>query len=336
MVTNISDAGKTLNQVGNIRDLRSQLYNLQRQIGTQKKSDTFSGLGTSSLQIQRLRADTREIETFVGNIDVATARIKIMDTSFSRIESVAKEVLNGLQDIVKEGDIDMAALNALARESLTFLKDLYNTQQDGRYLFAGTDVTNAPIENRAALDSNTQAEISDWLDGTQDVATFLANITALTGTDAGYSSSISGAGNVNVRADKNLEVNYTVLANSGGFESVIKAVSVIANLSFPAEGVDVATGSEFYEVINGIQNMLSTGLDSMQSQRFSMNRGLSIISKVEDNHKEDLITVGSLVSKIEDADLAEAIAKLQSVETQLTASYETTSMVNSLSLVNYL
>lgn len=335
MATRVSDAGRNLNQVGNIRNLRAQMYDLQRQIGTQKKADTFSGLGTSSLQIQRLRADTREIETFVGNIDIAISRIKIMDTSFSRIESVAQEVLNGLQDIIKEGEVDMAALNILARESLNFLKDLYNTQQDGRYLFAGSDVTNPPLENPSELDSNVQSEISDWLDGSQDVSSFLASITSLTGTDAGYSSSITGAGNVNVRADKNLEVNYTVLANSSGFEQVIKAVSVIANISYPG-GADVATGSEFFDVLTGIQNMLSTGLDNMQSQRFGMNRGLAIISKVEENHKEDIITIGNLVSRIEDADLAEAITKLQTVETQLTASYETTSLVNSLSLVNYL
>ena len=60
------------------------------------------------------------------------------------------------------------------------------------------------------------------------------------------------------------------------------------------------------------------------------------MKSIADRHETDMATLEGLTGNAENIDTTEAIAKLQSVQTQMTASYEITRIVSQLSLVNFL
>jgi flagellin-like hook-associated protein FlgL len=51
---------------------------------------------------------------------------------------------------------------------------------------------------------------------------------------------------------------------------------------------------------------------------------------------QDRATLANLIGQKEDADTTEVVAQIQSLQTQLQASYQVTSIISQLSLVNFI
>jgi flagellin-like hook-associated protein FlgL len=62
----------------------------------------------------------------------------------------------------------------------------------------------------------------------------------------------------------------------------------------------------------------------------------STLQTVQDNHQTDAATLDKLLIEKENVDTTEVAVQIQSLQTQLSASYEVTSLVSQLSLVNFL
>lgn len=336
MVAGVSDFGQSQDIINRIGALRKQLFEANRQIATGKKTETFSGLGAQSQQLQSLRADASQIDRYIAGINTVEVRTSAMETGLAAITDLASELLDGLRLQVKEGSIELDALQNIARENLRFIQDILNTEINGRYIFAGTDSGNAPYASAVTLNNNIQSEISDWLDGTQTINQFLTDVHAFADTDLGYNGTISGAGDVFARIDKNLEINYTVKADGAGLQDIIRGLSVIANIQFPDPMVDIGTDSEFFQIITDVTRTLESGIADINNERLKLSNVVKTMLGRKEQHEKDEIILRGFADDIENVDMAEVIARLQQIEVQLQASFEATAMVNSLSLVNIL
>ena len=164
MVSTVSDIGQSNDIINRIGALRKQLFEAQTQIATGKKTTTFGGLGTESQQLQSLRAESLQLDRFIVGINQTEIRINQMEVTLDSITGLAQQMLDGIRLQVQEGTIEIDSLQNVARANLDLLQDLINLEDNGRHLFAGTDISNPPYENHLTLTTNIQSEISDWFE----------------------------------------------------------------------------------------------------------------------------------------------------------------------------
>jgi len=337
MVTNsISLIGQTNAQISQLKDLNFKFSDLQRQLSSQKKAVDFSGLGTEATRIQRVRASSDKAEAFIKNIDSTEIKINLMSDTMGKISEVARDVMGNIQLQTREGEIDIDALQVIARDSLSFVMEIMNIENNGNFLFSGSDVANAPITDTNSINVNTTNEIANWLNGSQSTTDVLNNISAFTDSQMGFSGSLNTAGNVNARVDTNLEIDYTVIADSDGFKEIMQGLALAANLAFPDPAVDTATESEFHELLNETLTIVANGVEKLDSENFALAGKFNLMNSVSERHERDQLTFDKIVDDVENADATEIIAQIQVLQVQLNASYQVTSLVNQLSLVNFL
>lgn len=335
MVNSISTAGQNLTRLTQLTDLRQRLNDLERQIVSGKESDTFSGLGSDAQRIQGLRADENELNSFIEGGKRAMTRTQLMTTAMDNVDQAAIDVIAMFQLQVKEGDVELGDINRVAGDRLDIIHDLMNSNSEGRYLFAGTDIASAPMSSPSNLDSTVQGLVEDWMDGTLTTDQFLADVQSLNNGQLGYAPTLENAGDVSARIDETVEINYTVKADDDGMRSIMIGAAVAKHLRAPGPG-DVVTEEQFYEVFNEIPRIIRGGRDDLEQDRFDVGTAHNIIDRTVEEHKVDASTLQGIVDDLENTDMSEAIVKLQTLQTQLTASFQTANVVQSLTLVNFI
>ena len=334
--SNVSLMGQSTSQINLLKDLNGKMADLQRQIATQRKADTFSGLEGDSLRIQRMRAESNKSDIFMRNIDTTNIKIELMTQSMTKSMDLARDVINNIQTQTRGGEIDLNSLQVVAEQALNFVMDIMNTEHNGNYLFAGSDTTNEPLADMTAMNTNIQTEMTNWLAGGQTPTALLANIDGFTDSQLGYSATINTAGSVITQIDTRMTVDYTVLGNNDGFKEIIQGLGIAANLEFPDPATDIGTESDFYEILNSALTTLINGVNKLEGEAFALGGKHNLIQSIAERHVVDKATYEEIIADIEIVDAAEAISKFQALDIQLQASYQTTSLLNQLSLINFI
>lgn len=144
-----------------ITQMRDQLADLQRQLGTGKKSSTYGGLGLGAGLVLNLRAQLSSTSVFQSNSTNLETRAKLMNISLQRIGELRNETRADLSApfdyaLVQNGQT-AAQRSALGR--LGEMLSLLNADAGGRYLFSGraTDTKATDTMSRILEGEGTQA-----------------------------------------------------------------------------------------------------------------------------------------------------------------------------------
>ncbi|HEX2215381.1 MAG TPA: flagellar biosynthesis protein FlgL [Xanthobacteraceae bacterium] len=130
-------------------DMRRRLDDLQRQLGTGKKSTTYAGLGIDRGLATGLRAQLSAIESYDHAITLVDVRLDLSRSVLGRmldIRSSAKGWMQQPPDIRANGQ---SPAQTSARSLLDEMLQLLNTQAGDRFLFAGREVAAAAVESTA-------------------------------------------------------------------------------------------------------------------------------------------------------------------------------------------
>jgi len=335
--SNVSFQAQSTSQIVRLNDLRAMMDDLQRQATTQKKHDSFSGFGTDSLNLLFLRNAQTMTQGYLANIDTVTNRITSMSTAMTQMSKLGNEIVSA----IGTGDIsNMAALNQLAQQNLQFVQDLLNTQADGHYLFSGSDNASQPFTNESALNSNFVNQINAWLaNPAPNADTTLINATdAFDASQLGLNGvGLAAAGQVTMRIDKNVDIDYTVKADQPGFKDIINALAFLANIRAPDPAAgDVATTAQFSNVLSHIGEVLSRGIRGANDENQQLAGKFNLAKNVKESHDNDLSILQKQLDNLENADPSSAIISLQALQTQLQASYQVTRIVSQMSLINFM
>src|SRR6266851_1898930 len=128
-------------------DMRQQLDDLQRQLGTGQKADTFAGLGPQSDLATSLSAQLAAIGSFSDTITIVGTRIGITQTALSQISEVGSEVKAAT--LLPNFNIDgtgQTTEQKTAQDQLDQILSLLNTQVGDRFVFSGTAVTQPAVD----------------------------------------------------------------------------------------------------------------------------------------------------------------------------------------------
>ena len=128
-------------------DMRSRLDDLQRQLGTGKKSTSYAGLGLDRGLIVGLHSQLSAVAGYQQTITQVGVRLDLMQTALSQFSTLAQQTKTTIlqSQFVLHGDTrtqDQKNTQSLLNQ----LVGLLNTGADGRYLFAGRSVDQMPVE----------------------------------------------------------------------------------------------------------------------------------------------------------------------------------------------
>jgi flagellar hook-associated protein 3 FlgL len=136
-------------------NVRDQLEDLQRQLGTGKKAETYAGLGDGRSFAIGLRAQLSNLASYKDTIANVNTRVNVGNSVLQRlidIGSTIKTSASGSSTQLENSGKTMSQVRA--RDSLAEMLQLLNIQSGDRYLFSGR-----------ATDTKAVADIGDIMDG---------------------------------------------------------------------------------------------------------------------------------------------------------------------------
>jgi flagellar hook-associated protein 3 FlgL len=140
-------------------DLRSQLDDLQRQLGSGRKSDDYAGLGLDRGLTVGLRSNLSALDGYDDTITHVGVRLDLAQTVLGRIDSISHELKStALQFSQAGGEVfanGQTQVQTIALAKFGEALGLLNTQAGDRYLFSGRATDQPSVETMSnILDGN--------------------------------------------------------------------------------------------------------------------------------------------------------------------------------------
>jgi flagellar hook-associated protein 3 FlgL len=124
--------------VQSLGDMRSQLADLQQQLGTGKKSTTYAGLGLDRGLAVGLNAKLSALSGYADSVTQVGVRVSLQQTALSQIDSIGNTVKSATQ--TQSFDVDSTGQTTAQRAAKAQLDQILgalNTPAGDRYLFSG-------------------------------------------------------------------------------------------------------------------------------------------------------------------------------------------------------
>lgn len=135
-------------QVTYLTSLRNQMNDLQRQLGTNLKSETYGGLGSERVLNLSMKQQLSEIGVYKQTIQIADLRLSTLDQASERLEEIRIEAKAATDrnnfELFSDGRTSTQTSTEIAlREFMAHL----NTDVGGRYLFSGKTADTLPVQS---------------------------------------------------------------------------------------------------------------------------------------------------------------------------------------------
>jgi flagellar hook-associated protein 3 FlgL len=288
---------------------KSTAESLQLQITTGLKSTNFSGIAPQSAQLVNLSDQQAKQQGYIDTINTVSTRLQVMGLSISSIETLATQFVGNLPTDAynTEGE----TIQEQAKQVLGQVAGYLNTQDGANYVFSGNNTSSPPVDTDGLPNPGSLTTASDGA------------------PPNGYYEGDDGIAQATV--DNNVTLSYGVNANNPAFEQFIRVLNFLANAPAfdQSNPTDVANVNTATEMLNQVVTQLQTlqGTNALQQGQ---------LSNQLDNHKSALALAQGSIADIAKVDPATAITQLDTLQTQLQASYQIIGILQQLSLVNYM
>ena len=288
-------------QVNGMRDLQTQIGNIQEQVSTGKRILVPSDDPAAYSSASKLGNTEAALNQYSRNIGVAKSRLSEEDTALSSAATIVTR-LNELSVQGANGTNDQASRNAIAAEMNQLsqqLVSLGNTvDANGDYLFAGFKGNTAPFV------------------ASGDNVTYVG--------DTGRKEVTLAPGVTTPTSSNGLEIFMNVGKSGGQSLSIFQ---VIKNAT-----TQLASGNLSSESLH----QMSSALDHISTYQSICGSRLQKVDTTDQNSQDMLVRVKADKSTVEDADLAQLASQLQQKTLTLNAAQSVFARVSQLSLFNYL
>nr|WP_314445715.1 flagellin [uncultured Sphingomonas sp.] len=279
-----------------------KLGEVQQQMATGKKAPDYASLGIETMR--NLSARTllvrQEAHAAVGNRIGTT--LSIMDSQMDgMVESLGK-LRDGLLSAIGTGRSD--GLQEVMEEAFQRFRTGLNSDEAGQYLFAGSQTDTAPF-----------------------VPASLAACAGVPTASAFRNDQVTAE----ARVADGLDVTYGTTASAIGSE-LFEAFRALSD----AGAVGPAPTAAQLSAMNEAVSKLNDGLKTLRAAHSENGRRQAQVENLAERAAERTLILERLVSRNEDADLAEVASQLVQRQTTLEASYTLFSRLSNLSLVNFM
>jgi flagellar hook-associated protein 3 FlgL len=305
----ISTLAQTQQIIQSLVLLQNQGNALQQQIATGLKSPNFAGIALQAAQLVNLTATQSQQQGYIDTINTVNTRLQTMRLATTTIGNLVQQFGNELQ--TNAFNPTGTTIQSQAQALLAGIGDYLNTSDGEGYVFSGTATSTLPFD-------------ASGLPSPGDLSTAV-NVSPPNGYYQG-NADISQA-----QVDTSLNVQYGITAADPAFEQVIRALNFLANSGplDPTNPADVAN-------VNQAEQLISTGAGQINQLTAQIGMQQSELNNALQVHQESLTLAKSSIANIENVDPATVITQLDALQTQMQASYQTVSILQNLSLANYI
>jgi flagellar hook-associated protein 3 FlgL len=311
-MTRISTAAENSLVLYYMQQNQSNLDNLNTQISTGDKAQTYSQIPQQTSQLVDLRTETAQQQGFTNTITVLSTRMQTMSLSLQQIESSVSAFAAQLP-----GSAFSQSNPTISQQAAGLLQQVagYLNVQDGSgYVFGGTDTSTPPVD-LASLPTAT-ASLT----------------TSVSGPPSGGGYYAGGPASAAVQINTGVSVNYSITANNAqAFEPIIRVLNFLANKGpfNPNNPVDQANATQAGQLLNQAAAALTGLQGNLGLQQAQLGNELKVQQSTVNIAQNGISTIVA-------TNQATAITQLQTLETQLQASFSATSAISKLSLANFL
>jgi len=334
--------------------LKARSEQLSRQAASGQRGELYGDIAPEARRSIELRAELTRREAHEATIGRAQSRAETAQVALGRLSDIARRFMGEAQRLTDGDATRIQAIATAAREALGELGVLLNERHAGEYLFAGSDVGNAPVPAGAGLADGTmanaiRANVASLAPGTG------ATVVAATATDA-TSTALSpfsahletGAGLTEPRreavvgdgerAGYGLFASRNAAASSEGetvgawSRDMIRGLAILSGLTAGS----AAAGADFRQVVEAARGALASAGEALAEEAGVLGLAEEPMAAARTRHGDVMIVLRKSRAAIEDADLAETLAQLQDTRTRLEASYRALGVVSGLTLAQFL
>jgi len=148
-MTRISYLAANTSLLQQIFRTRSELFDLETQIGSGKGSQDYKGIGTDTQRLINLENTSSQLQQYIKNNEQVDLRLDIAATAVEGLNDVVRDFRNVMLDYQTSDKKDQTAVKDIqdnAFRSLQSLQGLLNIEVDGRFLFSGARVGTQPVD----------------------------------------------------------------------------------------------------------------------------------------------------------------------------------------------
>lgn len=311
-MTRIASAAENSLVLFYMQQNQSNLDDLNTQVSTGLKAQTYSQIPQQTSQLVDLRSETSRQKGFIDTINTLSTRLQTMSLSLQQINTA----VTSFASLLPGGAFNTShpTISEQAQGLLQQIAGYLNVQDGSRYLFGGTDTSTPPVN------------LSTLPTATASLTTAVNQSTASGGYYAG------GPAAPPTQIDTQVSLDYSITAdNAQAFEPIIRVLNFLANKGpfSNTNPADVANATLAGQTLTQATQALTTLQGKLGLQQAQLNNELTL-------HQNTVNIAQNGVSGIVSVNQATAITQLQTLETQLQASFSATSGISKLSLVNYL
>lgn len=279
-----------------------KLAQTQAQMATDKKAPDFASLGIETMRNLSARTllTRQEAHAAVG-VRIGTT-LSLMDAQIGGIEEALGKLRDGLLAAVGTGRAD--GLQEVAEEAFQRFRTALNSDEAGLHLFAGSQISEPP-----------------FVPATLAAAAGMPTASAFTNDEV----------TARARVSDGLDVTYGLTASALGSQ-LFEAFRTIADSGPIADAPSPAQLTALSQAVGQINE----GLKTVRSHHAENGRRQAQVENLTERAAERALILERLVSRNEDADMAEVASTLIQRQTTLEASYTVFSRLSNLSLVNFL
>jgi flagellar hook-associated protein 3 FlgL len=351
--TSLANYGLVGALVTNSQSVSSTLDTLTQQISTGLIATSYAGLGSGAGVSLDLNPQVAELQTWQNNIGSATGQMGVMQTAMTQIQQIAANFVKQMPTLNTLDPSDIDSIASDAQDALKQVADLLNTQDGGTYVFAGEDSSNPPVPApNDILNSGFYTQINDAVSqlATNGAASTIATtLQVAESNDSGttpFSDYLSQPGaaaqvvetgtgsttQIGILANTNAAVASTGDSTTGSYmRDLMRALATLGSMSSSQ-----ANDPDFGALVQDTTDSLNGVVTAMGSDAGVMGDRQTALTTLSTTLSATSTALTGQISSVQDVDMAAALTKLSSVQTQLQASYKLISNVSSLSLVNFL
>lgn len=342
-MTYISSQSLTMPMRSSVMQMQADMAQAQTEISTSKKADIGLSLGGQSGAAVALQNGIDQLNTYTNSNTLVATRLSttatVLTTMLTSAQNMSKMLITALNSSTT------TTPGTSAQNALQGLVGSLNASVGGQYVFGGIDTDTQPIASYTATSAaKTKADnaFQQYLSTNGYTAatltagqmqTFLNGPFSTLFNDANWGSDWSSASDQTMKTSISPSATLTtsVSANDGAFRKITQAYTMVAE--FADAGLSSDASNALYQTAS---QLVSGGIQGLTNLSSGVGIAQATVDAANTQMSSQIDLLNASVDKLVGVDPAALSTKVTQLQTQLEASYELTSRLSKLSLVNYL
>lgn len=297
-ISSISTSQQSLNMRIIISRQNEELSKLTQETASGIKQDVFAENAGAATKSLQMRSFMASTSAYKSSNELLEGKL---DTTYEALSNLTGEARNFLNLSLAGGITSMNRdeYSQEAKDTLARMVTALNTTYSGEFLFSGLSTDQKAVE----------------IDASGNSVNYLGDTT----------------GTPSARIDDDVTLNYGIRADDPAFTAIFDALNTVLTTDLKA-----LSDADFETMRENVTTTLNNGITGLTSLAAGLGNNQSILETKINDQNSRLNIYNNAIAGIETADPEETALRLNQLLNQLEVSYQVTSRLNGMSLLNYL